>query len=88
MADLKTRFEDAAQRVQKLARRPDDHTLLKLYALYKQATVGDVTGSRPGLADFKDRLKYDAWARLKGMSKDKAMQDYIALVESLEKKFK
>jgi acyl-CoA-binding protein len=84
MSDLKARFEQAAQEVQQLPKRPDNDALLKLYGLYKQATSGDVTGTRPGILDMQGRLKYDAWARLKGLSAEQAMQDYIALVEQLK----
>ncbi len=84
MSDLKEKFETAAQEVQKLSKRPDNDTLLKLYALYKQGSEGDVSGKRPGITDFKGRAKYDAWAKIKGTGKEKAMQDYIDLVESLK----
>ncbi len=87
MSDLKTQFETAAQEVQNLAKRPDDQSLLKLYALYKQATVGDVQGSRPGFMDMAGRFKYDAWAKLKGTSSEQAMQQYIDLVGQLKAKF-
>ncbi len=83
MSDLKTQFETAAQDVQKLARKPDDKTLLSLYAFYKQATAGDVTGGRPTGFDIVGKAKYDAWAKLKGTSKDMAMQAYIELVKRL-----
>ena len=84
--DLPTRFQQAAEDSKKLPKRPDNNTLLKLYALYKQATVGDVSGSRPGGFDMEGKLKYDAWARQKGKAKEAAMQEYIDLVESLRKK--
>jgi acyl-CoA-binding protein len=84
MSDLKTKFETAAQEVQQLPARPDNATLLKLYALYKQATVGDVTGKRPGLTDFAGRAKYDAWSKEKGTFAEEAMQAYIALVGTLK----
>lgn len=80
MSDLKARFEQAAQDAQQLARRPDNETLLRLYALYKQSTAGDVSGKRPGFLDMVGQAKYDAWAKLKGTSKDQAMQAYIDLV--------
>ncbi len=85
MADLQASFETAAQEAQQLAKKPDDDTMLLLYSYYKQATVGDVTGSRPGITNFVGRFKYDAWAKLKGMSKDGAMQKYVDLVEKLKK---
>lgn len=85
--ELQTQFETAAADVQKLSKRPDDQTMLKIYALYKQATVGDVQGSRPGFMDMAGRFKYDAWAKLKGTSQDQAKQDYISLVEGLKAKY-
>ncbi len=85
MADLKNKFEKASEEVQKLSKRPDNDTLLKLYALYKQGSVGDVAGKRPGFTDFKGRAKFDAWNKLKGTSSKEAMESYIKLVESLKK---
>jgi acyl-CoA-binding protein len=84
MSDLKTQFETAAQEAQKLPRKPDNNTLLRLYALYKQATVGDVSGKRPSFMDMVGQAKYDAWAKVKGSSKDEAMQAYIDLVNQLK----
>lgn len=84
MSDMQARFEQAAQDVQQLAKRPENDVLLKLYGLYKQATAGDVAGNRPGILDMMGRLKYDAWARLKGNSNEQAMNEYVALVESLK----
>ena len=84
MSDLKARFEQAAQEAQELPRRPENDILLKLYALYKQGTAGDVSGTRPGILDMTGRLKYDAWAKLKGTDSDQAMTEYIALVEQLK----
>jgi diazepam-binding inhibitor (GABA receptor modulator, acyl-CoA-binding protein) len=82
--DLQARFTVAAAEAQQLPKRPDNATLLQLYALYKQATLGDVQGKRPGLGDFAGRAKHDAWAKAQGMSKDEAMQSYIDLVERLK----
>jgi acyl-CoA-binding protein len=81
--ELPQRFEDAQQRVKTLKQTPSNDTLLELYALYKQATTGDVSGSRPGMFDLKGRAKFDAWAGKKGTSKDKAMEAYVALVDKL-----
>jgi diazepam-binding inhibitor (GABA receptor modulator, acyl-CoA-binding protein) len=83
MSDLRAQFEAAAQAAQNLPRRPDNETLLRIYALYKQATSGDAMGTRPGFTDFVGRAKHDAWAKLKGTDKDQAMHDYIALVNSM-----
>ncbi len=84
MADLQAQFEQAAHEVQQLPKRPGNDVLLKLYAYYKQATAGDVSGSRPGMGDFAGRAKYDAWTKLKGTSKAQAMQSYVDLVEKLK----
>lgn len=80
-------FENAVTRSKNLTKRPSNEELLQLYALYKQATEGDVTGERPGGFDFKAIAKYDAWAEIKGKSKDQAMTDYISLVEKLHQQY-
>lgn len=80
---LTEKFEAAQARVKLLQNRPSNEDLLELYALYKQATEGDVSGARPGMMDFKGRAKYDAWSGKKGLSKDAAMEKYVALVERL-----
>jgi diazepam-binding inhibitor (GABA receptor modulator, acyl-CoA-binding protein) len=80
-------FAAAQVRVKELTRAPSNDELLELYALYKQGTLGDVQGSRPGMLDFKGRAKYDAWAARKGTSKDSAMQAYVALVSKLTGKY-
>ena len=85
MSDLKTRFESAVAESKQLPKKPDNQTLLKLYALYKQATAGDVTGDAPGAFDFVGKAKHDAWAALKGTSHDQAMTSYVELVETLKK---
>lgn len=82
--DLKTRFEQAVAESKQLPEKPDNMTLLKIYALYKQASVGDVEGERPGLTDFVNRAKFDAWQSLAGTSAEQAMGDYIELIESLK----
>jgi acyl-CoA-binding protein len=85
MADLKKQFEAAGKDAQNLPSRPSDEDMLRLYALYKQSTVGDVSGDRPGAFDFVNRAKYDAWARAKGTPTDKAMKSYVDLVARLKK---
>ena len=84
MSALKTTFEAAVASIQDLTQRPDNATLLKMYALYKQATQGDVSTPKPGLSDLVGRAKWDAWNQLKGTAPDTAMQLYIDLVETLE----
>ena len=76
-------FEAAAQRAQQLPSKPSNTVLLQLYALYKQATEGEVSGTRPGGFDFKAIAKYDAWKSLTGLSQDEARQQYVALVTEL-----
>lgn len=81
---LKDQFEAAVAESKSLPERPDNATLLKLYALYKQGSSGDVEGERPGMMDFVARAKYDAWAELKGTASEAAMQQYVDLIESLK----
>ena len=78
-----SKFEEAVAKSKTLTERPSNDVLLKLYALYKQVTEGDVNGERPGGFDFKGAAKYDAWEAQKGKSKDDAAQEYIDLVNSL-----
>jgi acyl-CoA-binding protein len=87
MADIDKKFEAAAKDIQTLSKRPDDEDMLRLYALYKQGTEGDVTGDRPGMLAVKDRAKYDAWARVKGTDSAKAREQYVKLVERLKKTY-
>ncbi len=83
MADLQSRFEQAKQDVQGLSERPDNDTLLRLYALYKQGSEGDVSGEKPGFFDFVGTAKYEAWAKLKGTAPDEAKKKYVDLVKKL-----
>jgi diazepam-binding inhibitor (GABA receptor modulator, acyl-CoA-binding protein) len=80
-------FAAAQVRVKQLTKSPDTSELLELYALFKQGTLGDVQGERPGMLDFKGRAKYDAWEGKRGIGKDAAMQSYVSLVEQLVKKY-
>ncbi len=83
MADIKSKFQKAAEDVKKLSERPDNDTMLRLYALYKQGSEGDVSGPKPGFFDFVGTAKYEAWEKLAGTSKDAAMQKYVDLVKQL-----
>ena len=83
MADLKAAFEAAVANSKNLTERPDNATLLKIYALYKQGTAGDNTEKKPGFTDMVGRAKWDAWNGLKGTSSNDAMQQYIDLIASL-----
>lgn len=83
MSALQAAFEAAVAESRELSQRPDNATLLKVYALYKQATAGDVQGDRPGFSDMVGRAKWDAWNGLKGTASSDAMQQYIDLIASL-----
>ena len=83
MAELDEQFTQAQADVQSLSKRPDNDTLLKLYALYKQGSKGDVSGKRPGFTDFAGRAKFDAWSKQKGTASDTAKQAYVDLVNKL-----
>ncbi|MEQ5816068.1 acyl-CoA-binding protein [Marinobacter sp. NFXS11] len=86
MSDLKTRFDEAVNYIQTAEGdfKPSNEMKLEFYALYKQATEGDVSGKRPGMMDFVGRAKFDAWEKAKGMSGDEAMQKYIDKLEALK----
>ena len=81
---LQEQFQQAQAESKNLPERPDNMTLLKIYALFKQGSSGDVQGERPGMTDFVARAKYDEWDALKGTSQDDAMQQYIDLIEELK----
>ena len=81
---LQDQFDAAVAGSKQLPERPDNMTLLKLYALFKQGSSGDVEGSRPDFTDMVGRAKWDAWNELKGQSQDEAKQSYIDLIESLK----
>ena len=83
MADLKKEFEKAAGDIKGLSERPDNDTMLRLYALYKQGSEGDVKGDKPGFFDFVGAAKYEAWQKLQGTSQEQAMRKYVDLVKKL-----
>ncbi len=84
MDELQQRFTKATEDVQTLPARPGNDALLELYALFKQATAGDVHGARPGLLSMVARAKHDAWAAKKGMARDEAMVAYVDYVAALK----
>jgi len=84
MTDLTAAFEQARADSKNLPEKPDTATLLRLYALYKQGSVGDATGERPGFTEMVERAKWDAWAALQGQPREQAQQAYVDLVESLK----
>jgi len=81
---VQEQFQQAQADSKNLPERPDNMTLLKIYALFKQGSAGDVEGDRPGFTDMVGRAKYDAWAGLKGTSQEEAQQQYIDLIEELK----
>ena len=83
MSDLKSRFDAAVAQSKSLSERPDNTTLLKIYGLYKQGTVGDNTEKKPGFGDMVGRAKWDAWNGFKGTTQEDAQQQYIDLIQSL-----
>jgi len=83
MADLNADFEAAVANSKKLSQRPDNATLLKIYGLYKQATVGDNGEKKPGFGDMIGRAKWEAWNGFKGTSSDDAKRQYVELIQSL-----
>lgn len=83
MSEEKDVFERAAEAAKSLPSRPDDATMLKLYALYKQGTVGDVQGAKPGFFDFVGAAKYEAWEKLRGTGTEDARRQYVELVGKL-----
>ncbi len=83
MSDLSNRFQAAVANSRNISQRPDNATLLTIYALYKQATEGDVTGDKPGFGDLVGRAKWDAWNKLKDLPQEEAMQQYVDLIDSL-----
>ena len=84
MSDLANAFEQASQDAQQLASRPDNQTLLRMYALYKQGSIGDVTGDKPSMTDMVGFAKWSAWNNVKGMTNVEAQQAYVDLVEDLK----
>jgi len=84
VSDLKAKFEKAVADSKNLSERPDNQTMLKLYALFKQASSGDAEGKRPGFTDMVGRAKWDAWNEIKGTSSEDAMTQYVTLIEDLK----
>jgi diazepam-binding inhibitor (GABA receptor modulating acyl-CoA-binding protein) len=83
MTEINSRFEQAGIAAKSLPEKPDNNTLLQLYAFFKQGSSGDVSGTKPGMFDFVAAAKYEAWERIKGLSQDDAKTQYIELVSKL-----
>ncbi len=83
MSNEHAEFEQAADAVKSLAERPDDTTMLQLYALFKQGSEGDVHGKKPGFFDFVGVAKFEAWEKLAGTTQDEAQRQYVELVRKL-----
>lgn len=80
--ELDSRFKTSTESVKTLPSCTNENKL-RLYARFKQATVGPSNGSRPSAFDPVGRAKYDAWAELKDMNKDEAKAEYCDLADSL-----
>lgn len=91
MSDVETRFEEAVNKVRNAPKdgefKPSNDYMLKMYALYRQATGGDVQGNKPGMLNLVARYKWDAWSRVEGMSSDDAMRKYIDEVDAVEREY-
>ncbi|XP_031835429.1 acyl-CoA-binding protein homolog [Nomia melanderi] len=85
---LQQKFEEAVEAIKTLSKRPSDNEFLELYSLFKQATVGDINTTRPGMMDVKGKAKWDAWKSKECMSQDNAKEEYIKLVNRLVEKYK
>jgi len=85
--ELQEKFEAATKKVKNLTKRPSNEELLKLYALYKQGSEGDVSGPKPGMFDIKGQAKYKAWQKVKGTSQEDAQNKYLALVDTMLEKY-
>ena len=83
-ANAATRAAAAASKT--LLKAADDETLLALYSLFKQASLGDIVGERPGVLDMVNRAKFDAWSGRKGMTRDDAMKAYVDLINRLKQR--
>lgn len=83
MTSLEEQFEEASKRIHTISKRPSNEVLLTLYSLHKQASVGDVHGDKPGMFDFINLAKYNAWATKRGMTREVCMQQYVDLVNEL-----
>ncbi|MBI5091431.1 MAG: acyl-CoA-binding protein [Candidatus Hydrogenedentes bacterium] len=82
--DISAEFTQASEAVKKLSSAPDSATMLTLYGLFKQGSLGNCAGERPGMLDFVARAKFDAWKALDGISQDDAKRQYVELVQSLQ----
>ncbi len=83
MSELENKFEEAKKRVLELPEKPSNEKMLELYALNKQATIGDINADKPAMFDFVAAAKYNAWNAKKGMTKEDAQQKYIDYVNGL-----
>ncbi|KAM7390006.1 hypothetical protein PAMA_008261 [Pampus argenteus] len=76
-------FEQAKSKLSMLKEDPGNEAKLKIYALFKQATQGPCNTPKPGMLDFVNKVKWDAWKSLGSISQDEARQQYCDLISSL-----
>merc|ERR1712023_598309 len=84
---LEEDFKKAAEEAKALPDSVSNDDKLELYSLFKQANVGDVNTSRPGMLDFTGKAKWDAWEKKKGMSKEDTMMAYISKVNEMKETY-
>lgn len=86
MSEVQAEFDRTVAKVQEkseeMLKLPDDKKL-EVYALFKQATIGDCNTDRPGMLDFKGKAKWDAWNGKKGTSQEDAQKEYTELISTL-----
>uniref|UniRef100_A0A3B5BNQ4 Diazepam binding inhibitor, acyl-CoA binding protein n=1 Tax=Stegastes partitus TaxID=144197 RepID=A0A3B5BNQ4_9TELE len=80
-------FEKAAEEVKYIGKPLQPVEMAELYGFYKQATVGDVNTERPGMLDLAGKAKWDAWFAKKGLTREKAMAEYVTFVDRLKEKY-
>lgn len=70
-------FEQAAGDIKTHGKNLSNENMLKLYGLYKQATVGDINIAQPGMFDMKGKAKWNAWNQEKGKTTEVAKREYV-----------
>lgn len=79
MSELEQKFNEmvTAVRDATINFSPNNTQKLKLYAFYKQATQGNISGECPSVIHMVERAKWQAWNAIKNMSKEQAMESYL-----------
>lgn len=82
--DLDSRFNEAVEKASKMtqASLPQD-VQLRLYAFYKQATIGTMEIRQTSNFHLRDAFKTNAWMQISHLSADEAKENYIEIINSL-----